>query len=801
MAKKHSTPGPKQHLPGVKDALAYRSAQMDMLVVTALFAGLGILVGGTISAQLLGGSPWFFGKPFLPRTELGFNLYTILPDIIALVKYRAFVRVEHAAMLGIAIFIAFVIAGWALGAKKASKSRQRLLTSDAHGSAHWATLDEIVEAGMLPDPKAEKPADSRHVCYVGGWLNGDRLEYLRHTGPEHVIAFAPTRSGKGVGLVIPTLLAWRGSVVVHDIKGENWALTSGWRQSIGQRCLKFAPTLSDGTSCRFNPLSEIRVGTDKEVADVQNIATMVVDPDGKGLNDHWAKTGFALLVGSILHVLYSRDIQHKTLKSVANLLANPAVASVDEIFEVMKSYEHDPDGRMGWIDLAGNPTKTHPVVAESAQEMLNKADNEKSGVISTAMSFLSLYRDPVVAANIECSDFRIGDLMGDKNLDAVPPVSLYLVVPPSDKDRLKPLIRLVLNQIVRRLTESMEFKDGRSVESYQHRLLLMIDEFPSLGKLDIFAESLAYVAGYGMKMYLICQDTAQLYAAYGKDEAIIANCHVRVVFTPNRIETAEWLSKILGKRTLVTENTTFSYNGQFMPYQTGMSGGLQYQARELLTPDEVMSLKGPTKDAKGNINVPGDMITLVAGKAPVYGTQMLYYKDPVFKKRASIESPDHAGIVAKGDSTAPVVSSAAAQALGDEAKQQSKLLGVEPEAAAQVPPTTGLDALDGLDEKGAQPAPAQPQEARMADMDAGALLQSAAQEAALHQPAGDAARGMLESKLIMDRLRGMAEIELRDAAFDTELRKTIEELPAHGEGRLRMHRAKEKTAFDMLAGV
>jgi type IV secretion system protein VirD4 len=134
------------------------------------------------------------------------------------------------------------------------------------------------------------------------------------------MVFAPTRSGKGVGLVIPTLLSWPHSVLVNDIKGENWELTAGWRdRELGSHCLKFDPTSNDGTSTRFNPLEEVRIGTDDEVRDVQNIATIIIDPDGKGLNDHWAKTGLILLVGTILHVLYAEP--DKTLRGVAGVLS------------------------------------------------------------------------------------------------------------------------------------------------------------------------------------------------------------------------------------------------------------------------------------------------------------------------------------------------------------------------------------------------------------------------------------------------------------------------------------------------
>ncbi|MDA8093659.1 MAG: type IV secretory system conjugative DNA transfer family protein [Betaproteobacteria bacterium] len=793
MANVTRQPGPQQSLPGVREALAYRNAFMDQMVITGILAFIGLFVGGTVSSWMLGGDPWFFGTPFLPKNTLGFDLYTIMPDLICIFKYKAYPRVQHAAWMGIVIFLCFAACGWYLGAKRARKSRDKLLKSDAHGSAHWAEADEIVNAGLLPDPKSKAKPENAHVCYVGGLLDEKkRLHYLRHSGPEHVIAFAPTRSGKGVGLVLPTLLTWRGSTVVHDIKGENWALTAGWRHSIGQRCLKFAPTLSDGTCCHFNPLNEIRVGTDKEVSDVQNIATMIVDPDGKGLNDHWAKTGFALLVGSILHVLYAREITSKTLRAVANLLSDPSVAAVDEIFEMMKSYEHDPAGRQGWVDLQGNRTTTHPVVAQSAQEMLNKADNEKSGVISTAMSFLSLYRDPVVAANIERSDFKIEDLMGDAKGERIPPIALYLVVPPSDKDRLKPLIRLILNQIVRRLTESMEFKDGRSVAGYQHRLLLMIDEFPSLGKLDIFAESLAYVAGYGMKMYLICQDTAQLYKEYTKDETIIPNCHVRVVYAPNKLETAEWLSKMLGKRTLVTENTTFSYNGQFMPYQTGMSGGLQYQARELLTTEEVMSLRGPTKDAQGNILIPGDMITLVAGHAPIYGTQMLYFKDPTFDKRAKLAPPDSAEVMDddfQSGCTAAVVSAESVAQVWEQSQARDAAQPA-PDAAAPAAAQPSAAPTGDVNDTGSAGA-----KAPLTGLDA--LDAAAFSEADLEESDDDHARALEEARLLSDRMRAIEEVHLREEKLE---REHASAWPDMARSRTAEHRRREKEAFRMLAG-
>ena len=254
-------------------------------------------------------------------------------------------------------------------------------------------------------------------------LHGDR--YLRHDGPEHILAVAPTRSGKGVGLVLPTLLTWPGSTVVHDIKGENWMLPAGWRARFSH-CLLFDPT--NPLSARFNPLLEVRKGA-HEVSDVQNIADILVDPEGaKERRDHWEKTAHALLTGAVLHVLYAEE--EKTLARVATFLADPS-RSILRTLKIMLATNHVGSDEAPMV---------HPVVASIARELLNKSDNERSGVVSTAMSFLGLYRDPLIAANTARSDWRIADLV-----DAKWPVSLYLVVPPSDISRTKPLVRLILN--------------------------------------------------------------------------------------------------------------------------------------------------------------------------------------------------------------------------------------------------------------------------------------------------------------------------------------------------------------------
>lgn len=500
-------------------------------------------------------------------------------------------------------------------------SRKAEAIEGLHGTAHWARKKEIQDGGLLPKDK-KKPSEG---VYVGAWKDEKtgKLHYLRHNGPEHVLAFAPTRSGKGVGLVLPTLLSWKGSVLCYDIKGENWALTAGWRKNYaGNKVMKFDPAATDGSSVAFNPLEEIRIGEDQEVGDTQNVATMLVDPDGKGLIDHWSKTSHALLTGAILHCCYAvqaEEGRRATLADVGSLLANPEM-TIEQVLEHMLEYQHLGE-------------KPHPLVAQEARAMLNKDERELSSVVSTAISYLTLYRDPIVAKNTSRSDFRIHDLMNDED-----PVSLYLVVRPSDADRLRPLIRLLITQIVRRLTEKMDFEDGRSVAHYKHRLLLLIDEFASLKRLTVMEEALAFMAGYGLKAYLIVQDLQQITGAYGREEGLVGNCHVRIAYAPNKIETAELLSRMSGQTTVIRKQTTVS--GKRFGYMLGqVSESMQEVQRPLITADEAMRLPAAIKDSNDKITEPGHMLIFVAGHAAVYGRQILYFRDATFQVRAKVPAP------------------------------------------------------------------------------------------------------------------------------------------------------------------
>ena len=445
------------------------------------------------------------------------------------------------------------------------------------------------------------------------------IELLRDGGNTHLFAFCPTRSGKGVGMVLPTLLTWPNSVMVNDPKGEAYALTAGFRQSAGQDIIKFEPACTNGTGARWNPLDEIRINTLYDVADAQMIMSMACDPKGEGLDDYFDKAGYEFLTAVALHVRYSgRD---GSLAGAAGFLGDPNWDNDAQMYNDMLNAIHDPEGQMNWKDSRGKPTKTHPMIANSAKTMLNKEDKDRSGVLSTAKSLLSLYLDPIVARNTCCSDFLVRDLMTGKK-----PVSLYYVVSPADMERLVPLTRLFYALFIRRNAADMDFKDGRSVANYTFPLLMIIDEAASLRKLPILQEALGYVAGYGIRMFFLVQDITQVEELYGDKQSFDSGAETRIVYAPNKIETAEKLARMSGKTTITEENASNSRD--LIGIKAGsVSMSTSKTARDLLTADEFMVLHDQ------------DMVIFVKGQPPIYGRKAFYYENTTLLARASIQAP------------------------------------------------------------------------------------------------------------------------------------------------------------------
>jgi type IV secretion system protein VirD4 len=440
-----------------------------------------------------------------------------------------------------------------------------------------------------------------------------------------VLLVAPPRKGKGVSSIIPTALTWPHSLIVHDPKGEAWQTTSTFRrQELGHTCLRFDPTCNDGTGTHCNPLLEIRPWP-YDVRDALTIVEALIErelltstKEGK----HWDDTAAQFLVALLLHVLYAEP--DKSLVGCLQVMTNP-YRTLAQTLEVMRTTHHDENRIYDWTDpWTGKETQTHPVVASAVRAVENKSAKERDSVISSAVAHFTLYYDSIIAGNIQDSSFALGDV-----LDPQQRVSLYLTTPSSDVDHVMPLLRVIVNLALRRMTEKMEDPTRGWARSDVWRLLLLLDEFPQLGKIPTLQTKLAVLASYGVKTFLVAQDLEQIYEKYGVHESITSTCDVQTYFAPNKYATAEWISKRIGPRTVHREQRTYTGPrfAMYLPHMIASEGESQ---RPLLTPDEIMRLSvGSETDPRD----PGEAVILVTGYPPIRGRKIRFYQDREFSQR------------------------------------------------------------------------------------------------------------------------------------------------------------------------
>ncbi len=461
------------------------------------------------------------------------------------------------------------------------------------GAGAWGDRREMRRAGLLGGR--------------GTVVGVHRGRLLTYDGPEHQLVSGASRSGKGVGHVVPTLLCWPDSALVYDVKGELWEATAGYRQSRGQRCLFFNPTRSE--SARFNPLMEVRKGPG-EVRDVQNLVEMLVNPDGsKKTLDVWDQNASQFLVGLILHVLYVEPPAQKHLGRVRALLVD-----FDRTCEAMMTTPHR-------FNPATGAPEVYPEVARVARSLLTQAERFRSSVRGTAEGYLTLWADETVCAVTSRSDFTVGDLVCDER-----PVTLYLQPPPSDADRVRPLMRLMLNQVARALLEDRTH-DSRG-RSKKHRLLMLIDEFPTLGRLPFFADALRQMAGYGLKAQLVVQSFNDIVEQYGPHNTIVDNCHVLVCFASADTLTQQRISQMTGE---VAEYRDSYSRPRSLLAQGNRSVSQAEHVRPLLQPGQIRTLSYD------------EQLIFVTGFKPFRTPKLRYFEVPALAERV-LPPPDPAAM-------------------------------------------------------------------------------------------------------------------------------------------------------------
>ena len=441
-----------------------------------------------------------------------------------------------------------------------------------HGDAKWATERDIKKAGLR----------SKKGMLLGRDTKG---KLLIADGFQHSLLFAPTGSGKGVGFVIPNLLFWSDSVVVHDIKLENYDLTSGYRSTkLNQKTYVWNPANPDGLSHCYNPIDWISTKPGQMVDDTQKIANLILPEQ-----EFWENEARSLFVGVVLYLLAAPE----KIKSFGEVVRT--MRSDDVVYNLAVV-----------LDTIGK--QIHPVAYMNIAAFLQKADKERSGVTSTLNSKLELWANPLIDTATASSDFNI---MTFKEIAT----TVYVGVTPDNLKRLQPLLQVFYQQATEFLSRRLPTATDK------HGVLFMMDEFPTLGKMEQFITGIAYFRGYRVRLFLIIQDTEQLKGIYEEHgmNSFLSNSTYRITFAANNFQTAELISKLVGNKTV---DQVSANRPKFMDLnpasRTLHVSGTQ---RALLLPQEVINLD---RDLQ---------ILLIESSPPIKSRKIKYFKDKMFTSR------------------------------------------------------------------------------------------------------------------------------------------------------------------------
>ena len=454
-----------------------------------------------------------------------------------------------------------------------------------HGNAKWATIPQITKAGLYSDK--------------GILLGRAGGKFMTLGGELHAKVSAPTRAGKGVGIVVPNLLNWPGSAVVLDLKFENFEITSGFRASHGQDVYLFNPAPRNYKTHRYNALGYISNDPNHRIDDVQKIANFLI-PTPKGADPMWSSEARDLFFGVVMFLL---DIPELPV-------------TLGEVLRQLKTEKETAEYFAE--ELAARRDQLSPACVASISNFVNKPPKERSGVKSTLTSALNLWANPLIDAATSENDFDLRELRKR-------PMTVYIGVTPDNLDRLAPIVNLFVQQLIDLNTQELPAKydkkgnrlSGNPV--YKHQVLLLLDEFTAIGRMQILEKGIAFIAGYGLRMLTIIQSPSQLREVYGHDnaETFEKNHAANVIFRPEKMQEAEEIAKELGFKTATQTTVT-------TPRGFGSGSGTKSRSetkRQLLLPQEVKDL-----DDK-------ECIVLASGVPPIQGKKIAYYEDKVFTQR------------------------------------------------------------------------------------------------------------------------------------------------------------------------
>ena len=470
---------------------------------------------------------------------------------------------------------------WLLLLFKSLQSPERAL----HGEARFASRSDLASKGLLKD---------HEQGIVVGQIGGERI---RLAGQQFVILAAPTRSGKGVGIVIPNLLDYRDSMVVLDIKQENFDLTSGWRKSIGHQVFLFNPFAEDRRTHRWNPLSYVSNDLSFRVSDLQSIAAMLY-PDGDERNKFWTSQSRNAFLALALYLFERHDRQ--VVETIPIALRKPP--TLGRLYRLSSG-----DGQSelkAYLKTLSEADFLSAAGRNAFATLLSQAPETFASIMGSFKEPLNAWINPVLDAATSADDFRLDDVRRKR-------MTIYVGIQPNKLAESRLIVNLFFSQLINVNTKTLPQNDA----GLKHQCLLLMDEFTAIGKVDIIATAVSYMAGYNLRLLPIIQSLAQLDAVYGREHArtLITNHALQIVFTPREQQDAQDYSEMLG--TTTDKRKTVTRGGD-------VTVGEQVERRALMLPQE---LKAMPNDR--------EIVFYEGIPNPVMAEKIRYYEDAIYKKR------------------------------------------------------------------------------------------------------------------------------------------------------------------------
>ena len=453
-----------------------------------------------------------------------------------------------------------------------------------HGDARFARWSEIARAGLL--------------AKTGLFLGRVGRRYLMMGGQQGVLLAAPPRAEKGTAIVIPNLLLWPGSLLCLDVKRENWTITAGYRERMGQECFLFHPLAEDGETACWNPLAYVSTNPNHRISDVQRIASILY-PDVPGADPFWASGARSYFLGVTMYVL-----ETPSLPPTLGEVLRQGMASDTEGFG--HHWRRIIEGRQ-----KGNPLS--PQCKRALSEIIDLAPVTASSIRKTFTSRLDLFANPLLDRATSRNDFDLRDLRKR-------PMSVYLAINPGDLPLLQVLLNLFIEQALMLQTKELPEHNPE----LKHQVVFMLDEVAAAGRIPILSQGVAYLPGYNVRLFLVIQAFSQLREIYGTQnaETMMKSLAARIVYAPKDMSEATEISQELGFKTVkVNSHSRPAFEFQDAKARRSRSVNTSEQRRPLLLPQEVKEL-GRDRE-----------IVFYEGLRPILARKNRYYRDRVLKNR------------------------------------------------------------------------------------------------------------------------------------------------------------------------